>query len=144
MYAEKVKFTDFLGVPKEVICYFNYNEQEVLTMEAGQTESVTEHLTRILGSKNKQDIMDTFSDFVLGAYGEMTDDGNVLMKTPEIRQRFKCSAAYNAIFMNFMKNPDTYATKFINSVMPDMKKLAADLEAAKDKVPAEALAAIGG
>lgn len=144
MYADKVKFVDFLGVEKEVVCYFNYDEHEILTMEAGQTESVSEHLSNILGSKNKQEIMDTFSEFVLNAYGELTEDGNVLMKTPEIRQRFKCSRAYNAIIMKFMTNPDTYASKFINSVMPDMKKLSETLESAKDKVPKEALQVYGG
>ncbi|MBQ0088972.1 MAG: hypothetical protein KBT27_06540 [Prevotellaceae bacterium] len=143
MFADKVKFKDFFGVEKEVTCYFNYDEHEVLKMEAGQTESVTEKLKRIMGSKNKEEIMAAFSEFILGAYGELADDNNTLLKTPEIRRKFECSKAYNAVFMKFMTESDTYPLKFIQATMPDMKQLGEQLENAQKKLPQDAMTQLG-
>lgn len=123
MYSRKIKAKDYRGIEKEKVCYFNFTETEVFLMEAGTTESFSESLVRIMGTKNPEEIMATLKNFILDSYGEMDDDNNSFMKTPEIRKKFECSIFFNALFLDMIEHIDTFAPEFINGVLGDLKQI---------------------
>lgn len=128
MLPIKCKLVDFNGEEKTVIARFNYTEAEVLDMEAGRNMSISDYLKIVVDAKDKDQIYAAFKDFVLDAYGELSDDGLTFMKTPAIREKFKCSAVFNHIMMKFVTDSNSFGPDFINGVLPDMETLNKKLE----------------
>ena len=80
---------------------------------------------------------DLFEDFVLGAYGEKSADGESFVKSDEIREKFKNHPAYDALFMELIAGGDKAMADFFNAVIPNdisSKITEADKEEAKKEL----------
>ena len=115
MIKRNVKFTDFNGVEKEDILYFNLNEPELMRFQSGVKGGMDKFIEEVVANGDQGKIFNLFEEVVLMAYGEKSADGSRFVKNEEIKENFKNSAAYAKLFMELIQDPDE-ATKFINGV----------------------------
>ena len=78
---------------------------------------MAEYWQKIIDANDPRRIMDAFKQIVLLAYGEKSDDGRHFMKSDEIRNRFECSAAFDA-YMNELVDNESLLKEFADNVTP--------------------------
>lgn len=116
MLKKTLTYTDYNDVEKTEDFYFNYSKNELVCMQYGVDGGFGEMIQAVSNAKNNREILKIFRDFMLGAYGVKTGDGR-FMKSPEIRDAFEHSAAFDELFMECFQNADT-AAAFVNGVVP--------------------------
>lgn len=135
MLKETMTYFDFDGNERTENFYFNLTKAECMEMELGTTGGLENMITRIIEAKDRAQIVETFKNIILKAYGEKSADGKHFFKSPEISAKFAATEAYSDLFMKLASNADE-ATRFVNGIIPqvpeDMKK-AADLK--KNMIP---------
>lgn len=131
MLKKEIAFEDFDGNPQRKIYYFNLTKTELIKMEiTGTGGSMGEFVKRIIDAKDNRELVEVFDKIILGAVGRRSDDGERFDKSPEIAENFKCSAAYDALFIEFVTNSGA-AADFINALIPKgIEEVAAKILAA--------------
>ena len=121
MLKETVKYTDYNGKERTEDFYFNLNEAEIVEMLAVSEEDLAEKMKKIVEANDGNEIMKTFKDLLLKAYGEKSEDGRQFIKEDGKRAKaFMETEAYNIIFMRLVTEPD-YASAFVNGIIPQKK-----------------------
>lgn len=119
MLKKTITYTDYNGTERTEDFYFNLTQTEVLQLELGTDGGLVESLTKIVNSKDAPKIMEAFNEIINKAYGEKSDDGRRIMKSPEITRSFLETEAYNILFMELFGSDDTNAAaNFINEIIP--------------------------
>lgn len=117
MFNTPLSYTDFFGENRTKTLYFNLNETEVTMLQLSENGGLSTLYQTFLDAQDWASLTAAFEKVLLLAYGERQADGDIFMKSDEIRNRFKCSAAYNAMFQKLMNEPD-FARKFFMGIMP--------------------------
>lgn len=138
MLIKPITFMTYDKPPKEVTkeyC-FHLSKREIIRYAAKHPGGIKGMILAMAGEQDEDKILQTMEDVVLMSYGERADDGEGFDKSPELVAKFKKSAAYDALFDEFMEANSTAAAMadFLNAIFPpDMVKASE-----------EALAAAGG
>lgn len=117
MLKKTIKYTDFDGNEREEDFYFNLSKAEVIEMEMGVSGGMASLLKRIVATQDMKQIIETFKEIVLKAYGEKSPDGKRFIKSPELSKAFEETEAYSELFMELAFSAEA-ATTFINGVLP--------------------------
>lgn len=118
MLKHTVTYTNFNDQAVTKDLYFNLTVSEIVKLDARDDgSSLEEAIKKIMDSKNNLALVDEFEKIILGAYGEKSDDGEHFVKNDEIREKFKSSLAYDALFTELIVNENTVAD-FIIGIMP--------------------------
>lgn len=131
MLVKKIKYTDFNGVEREEEYMFNLNKSEILkwlTTTGGYT--IEQVLKKMVETENVRDMVNEFEMLIMMSYGEKSLDGKSFIKTDEVKNRFRYSLAYDALFMELVGDAQK-ASDFFNKVIP------ADLAEEVDKMMRE-------
>lgn len=121
MYKHTVSYTDFDGNKRTEALYFNLTAMELSDLQLSQDGGLAEYWQKIVDANDGFLILEAFRKLVLAAYGEKSDDGRYFMKNDEIRNRFECSAAYDA-YMNEIAGNEGLLKEFADSIIPsDLK-----------------------
>lgn len=134
MLKKEVTYTDFNGVEKKEVIWFNLTESELTQMTMSEYGTMDERLKAIVDKKDANLIMDQFHDLLRRSYGVKTPDGRFVKKENGVPlfDVFETTGAYDAIFMELITNPDE-AAKFAKGILP--AKLQNEIEKdAKNKV----------
>ena len=123
MLRKTIKYTDFDGNTREEDFYFNLSKAEVMEMEMGVAGGLSAMLKRIVAAQDSKQIIDTFKEIILKAYGEKSPDGKRFIKGPELSKGFEETEAYSELFMELATNAEA-AAAFVNGVLPPAEKLA--------------------
>lgn len=118
MLTKTITYTDFNGVERKEVFYFNLSDNEIIEMEIGTNGGFADVLTRIIEAKDQQSLINEFKKFILKAYGEKSADGRRFVKSPEISKAFSETPAYTELFMELAFN-DIAAAEFINGLIPE-------------------------
>lgn len=118
MFATKIRYKDFNGVEREEIFRFHITETEIAEMEMTYDGGLKGVLQRIIDASDKRQIIEAFKKLILDSYGIKSPDGRSFMKNEKIREEFRCSAAYNKLYIK-LASDDAYAALFINGIMPE-------------------------
>ena len=116
-----VTYTDYNGVERTEDFYFNLSKAEVTEMELSVDGGLAQMLENIVNSKDNKEIIRTFKQIVLKAYGEKSPDGRRFIKSKELSDAFSQTEAYSEIFMELALD-DKAATEFINGILPTSMK----------------------
>ena len=120
MLKKTVKYEDYNGNTREKVCYFNITKTELTEMEARTPGGFGNKLERISNGADGAEIMETFKEIILTAYGEKSEDGELFIKKRNgvrLADDFEQSAAFDTLYTELLLDPDK-AAAFINNIMP--------------------------
>ncbi len=117
MLKRDIKFKDFEGRDKVKTAFFHYSAPELIDLEVKYPNGLRDQMQYVLSQGDPQAIVEFVKEFVLDAYGIRTEDGESFIKTPEAKEAFRQSLAYETLFMDLAFNGQL-AAEFINGVIP--------------------------
>lgn len=118
MLKKTITYTDFEGVERTEDHYFHFSESEVMKMEMGVTGGLANKLTRIVAAQDAPEIMKSFEEIILKAYGIRNPDNRTFEKSEAISKAFSQTGAYDKLFMELVTNAKA-AADFINAIIPN-------------------------
>lgn len=128
MIVKSITYTDYKGQTHTKDFYFNYNRAELAELEMSTDGGLEAKIRKIINAESRKDIVQVFKRLLLDTYGEVSDDGEEFMKSPELRNKFEHSAAFPELFMELSLNSDK-AYEFVMGVIPaEMAKEASKIE----------------
>ena len=117
MLKKTITYTDYNGNERTEDFFFNLSKAEVVEMELGVSGGLTQMVQRIVAAQDGTQIIKTFKEIVLKAYGEISPDGKRFVKSDELSTAFSQTEAYSNLFMELATNHDA-AAAFINAIVP--------------------------
>lgn len=117
MFKYTVNYEDFDGNQQSETLFFNFSKPELMKLQAKDGGKYTDHLQVIADSKDPMEIVNAFSDIILMAYGQKSEDGKRFIKSDEAREEFSQSAAYDDFLFTLISDPDLI-NKFMIGVFP--------------------------
>lgn len=117
MFKDTRTYIDFNGNERTEDFYFHLSTPELLEMQVTTNDGYDKYVSRIVSAENAKELIDTFKNILLKAYGEKSDDGRVFEKSEEISRRFSQTQAYSDIYMQ-LASDDVYAAKFMKGLIP--------------------------
>lgn len=117
MLKKAIKYKDFEDVEREETFYFNISKPELVKLQVEKKEGFGEWISNIVKAENMQVLMEQFERIIMLAYGEKSEDGKHFIKSDELSQKFKSSAAYVALFEEMITS-ETAAADFLTGVLP--------------------------
>lgn len=117
MLKRSITYTDYNGGARTEDFYFNLTQAEVTEMELSVDGGLVEMINRIVAAQDGKQIIATFKDIILRAYGEKSPDGKRFIKNQELRDAFAQTEAYSILFMELATNADA-AAAFVNGIVP--------------------------
>lgn len=117
MLKRTFTYENYNGVEVTEAVYFNLNRSELVMWQSSEDGGLAERLQRILDSKDGKNIMKTFREVILKAYGEKSDDGRRFVKSPELSAAFEQTPMFDMLFSELLMSPET-ALDFVNKIMP--------------------------
>lgn len=120
MLKKTITYTDYNGNSRTEDFYFNLNDAELAEMVVSVDGGLTAMIQRIVAAQDGKQIIATFKDIVLRAYGEKSPDGRRFIKSQELQDAFSQTEAYVKLFMELSTDHDAAAV-FINGIIPHPK-----------------------
>lgn len=134
MIAKTVTYTDYDGNEVSEKLYFNLNVMELRHIKFDgipEIVSIKNYLEKLLkeikelsetdNADEKEAKLDTVyslvEQLIVKSYGVKTDDGRSFMKSKEIAENFRNSAAFESIYIDFLTNP-SLIPDFVNGILP--------------------------
>lgn len=123
MLKKVIKYKDYNGNVREETFYFNLTQAEVTELEVSVEGGLVEMINRIVSAQNGKQILDTFKDIILKAYGEKSADGRRFIKNQAVRDSFAQTEAFSQLFMELATDA-TAASEFVNGIIPAKEDVA--------------------
>lgn len=125
MLKKTIKYTDYNGTEREEDFYFNLTKAECYELQLSTEGGLEAMANRMIQAQNGEEIVRTFKDIVLMAYGEKSPDGRRFIKGDrlpdklygEIALAFSETPAYDQLFSELVTSDETMAD-FINGIIP--------------------------
>lgn len=139
MLAKKITYKNYNDEDITETFYFNLNEAELMEMQFSVAGSYRDQLQRIIDTKDSKEIMATFKNIILMAYGEKTPDGKFLDKgeNQDLAKRFTHTEAYNKLIMELMGDEKAMANFFTAIIPTSLREKAESEGLLKDHLPAK-------
>lgn len=133
MLTKTITYTDYNGVERTETFYFNLSQAELIEMQLGGKDGLySDKLQKMIDNRDTAAIINTIKELVLKSYGEKTDDGKRLVKSPEISEAFTQTEAYSQLITELLSD-DAKSSEFILGIMPQGLREAAVAEMNKNK-----------
>lgn len=121
MLKKTVNYEDFEGNHIEETLYFFISTSELADMEVSTPGGWSKKLERLTAEDaTGKEIMDTFKELILKAYGEKSENGRAFIKKKNgvlLADEFEQSFAYDALYTELIMDPEK-AAAFINGIWP--------------------------
>lgn len=127
MLKKTITYKDFNGNDRTEDFYFNISEEELIKQEMMSMklddegkpigETFADTLKAITESRDGAQIIPQFEKIVRWAYGEKSEDGRKFRKSDALADDFIDSAAYHALFREFISDANA-ASAFVNGIVP--------------------------
>lgn len=126
MIKKTLTYVNFKGEKVTKDFYFHYSKKDLMEMD--NTE-IGKFISSFRGVKTDNELMEMIKEkpdqvnrflhlFISGAYGIVSNDGETFSKSKELSDNFIKSAAYDALFSEIIKNPNSIQT-FIAGMFPN-------------------------
>lgn len=128
MIIKTVKYQNFNGEEVEKTLHFHISYPEFTKLETSVEGGYGEKIKKLVKTKDNKEIVEVFDYLILNSYGVKSEDGEEFIKTPELKEKFRNSAAYAALFAELAQD-ENKAAEFINGILPtEVKKKMAEVE----------------
>lgn len=129
MLKKTMTFENFEGQTVTQTFRFHLTEAEVTAWELSEgTGGLVKLMQRVVESQEGAEIIRIFREVILRSYGELSDDGNRFIKSPERTEAFAQTQAFSDLFMELASNTDAM-TAFINGILPKTKQKPKEVDA---------------
>lgn len=120
MHKRNITYKTFDDPPQTVTetFYFNISEMDIVQMDMYQDDGMENFLRRIASTEDRRKLWDLIKDLILSSYGVRDPDMRGFIKTPEIRQKFEFSNAFNNLMLELMSD-QAKLEAFILDVLPE-------------------------
>jgi hypothetical protein len=89
----------------------------LMELEVERKEGMEAWLKTIAEADDRKTMLAEFKRIILLAYGQKSPDGKRFIKTPELREEFSQTAAFEALFMSMITD-EGVASSFIIGALP--------------------------
>jgi hypothetical protein len=117
MLKKEITYEDFNGDTVTETFYFNIGKTELMELEVERKEGMEAWLKTIAEADDRKTMLAEFKRIILLAYGQKSPDGKRFIKTPELREEFSQTAAFEALFMSMITD-EGVASSFIIGALP--------------------------
>lgn len=119
MLKKEIKYKDFNGDDQTDVYYFNFTEAELLDYELEYEGGLLMQLNKMVETKDNRGLLNELKKLIFSSIGVRSDDGRRFMKSEEMVEEFKDSAAYNQLVLELFLDGDGSAiTAFIEGIIP--------------------------
>lgn len=119
MLKKIMTYTDYNDVERTEEFCFNLSKAEVLEMQMTEYGGLDQTLRKIIDAKDNEKIVGYFKEIILKAYGEKSEDGRRLMKSPEISRAFSETEAFSDLYLELTMDTNA-GIAFVQGIMPDI------------------------
>ena len=119
MRKETITYTDYNGNERTEDFYFNYSVAELGRMQL-TSGGLEDKLRAIVAENDREKIMSTFEDIILGSYGEKSEDGKRFIKVrngEKLSDAFKETEAYSVLFVKLLSDENALEI-FMKGIIP--------------------------
>lgn len=132
MIKQEVTYRDFMGTERTEEFYFNISMNEALKWQNSTDGGVGEKIRRIINASDNKEVINTYEEFILVAYGEIANDGRSFLKYDEnghrLADKFKQTAAYDALLTDLLFD-QSKAEAFVSGVVdPELARRMKEFE----------------
>lgn len=121
MLKRSIIYENFDGETETEVFYFNLSKPELIEMEVEHAQGMAKMLQKIIDTKDNRELIKTFKELILLAYGVKSDDGKRFIKSDQLREEFSQTEAYNVLFIELASSDDA-AVIFLDGILPrDMR-----------------------
>lgn len=106
MYKEKLTFTNFNDEEVTETLRFNLSEIELMDLVKDDPTFSQSYFKTLIDNGDAYEMFRFIRKILALSYGELSNDGNTFMKSPEIMDRFLHSAAYDALINRISNSSD--------------------------------------
>lgn len=119
MFKKTVTYEDWNGVERTEDFYFNLTRVELAELEYSSIpgESMTDHITDLMKSRDMGVVIKTIKQMLLMSYGVKSPDGKRFVKNDEVRTAFEENPAFDILYMELATDADA-AAEFVAGIMP--------------------------
>lgn len=123
MLVKTITYTDYYGQKQTRDFRFHLTDSELFELQYGTRGGFIAASQAMMDNHDESSIFRTFKDLILKSYGEISEDGQRFMKSPEISLAFSQTPAYDIIFQEIVSSKEKQ-DEFIMNVLPgDKEKL---------------------
>lgn len=117
MLIKKITYTDYNGEERTEEFYFSLNKAELLRMNMSKRGGMEEYLKRMIDENDPEKLTSMFEELILSGYGIKSEDGKKFMKSKELSEDFKNTAAYAELFFELASDTNAI-TNFLIGMLP--------------------------
>lgn len=121
MISETITFEDLDGKEITEQFHFGITESEAAEMAVRHHvkggSDLLDYFQSISDAEDGNAMMDAFKNMIALSVGRESEDRRRFIKTPDIRDDFMQSDAYNKLFLRMVQEPE-YAMRFLSGIMP--------------------------
>ena len=119
MIKQSVTYTDYNGAERTEDFCFNLSRNDLVKLnnkylDEGGLEIA---FNKAYEANDVGKAYEIFTDMIISAYGEKSNDGKYFNKTPELSEKFANSAAFDALF-DLLTSDSATLVAFFNGMVP--------------------------
>lgn len=117
MLKKTIKYEDYSGNMVEKDYYFNMSMFEANRYDASHKGGIIAYLNSIVEQEDGEKLFTAIEELVMLCVGVRSTDGRQFLKTPEAKNEFRYSGAFETMMMEFLANPKEIEP-FLKGVLP--------------------------
>lgn len=117
MLKKTIKYEDYNGNVVERDYYFNMSQFEANRYDASHRGGIIAYLNNIVEQQDGEKLFAALEELVMICVGARSPDGRQFFKTEDAKNEFRYSGAFDAMMMEFLKNPKGIEP-FLKGVLP--------------------------
>lgn len=117
MLKKTITFEDYNGNQHTETYWFGIRKSELSRLNYKYNADLAGYVKGITDRKDYKALTDLFEEFIKLAYGKKSEDGMRFIKRQEDLDAFVDSPAYDALYMEFVNDPEKFL-EFAKGVVP--------------------------
>lgn len=121
MFKFECEYTNYFGETRKKTVYFQLSRPEVLEFATTLPGGFESGAQKLVDSHDEHAMFVNYQKMIALAYGEISQDGDRFVKSPELSKAFMETPVYTQMFDKLVAEPE-FLKAFIIGVVPDDSK----------------------
>ena len=120
MLIKKITYTDYNGEERTEEFYFSLNKAEIIRMNMSKRGGMEEYIKRMIAENDPEKLTIMFEELILLGYGIKSEDGRKFVKSKELSEDFKNTAAYAELFIELTSDTNAIINFLVGMLPADI------------------------